>query len=149
MFCNIEIDLEEKSKRMKVMIDTGNMLKDPISNMPVVVVEQEELIGLIPNEVLDNLKGILNGNKEEKIDEQYISRFKIIPFSSIGKENGILLGIRVDSIKIYLEDEMENEENELKIKKIENAIVGIYDKKICKSGQYQGLIGLDLINNQA
>ena len=69
-----------------------------------------------------------------------IVRCSIIPFSSIGKNSGIILGFRPDCIKIYTEDGE-------KIRK--KVIIGIYNNKIAKNGLYSGLIGLNLLNKSS
>ena len=43
MYCNITIYFKEKSITTTALLDTGNMLKDPITSMPVIVVEKEIL----------------------------------------------------------------------------------------------------------
>ena len=48
MFCNISIFINGKEKEIKAFIDTGNLLKDPISGIPVIVVEVSELEEMIP-----------------------------------------------------------------------------------------------------
>lgn len=68
--------------------------------------------------------------------EKYISRFRIIPFTSIGKQNGLLLGIKVDSVNIVIDDKEEI---------IRNVIVGIYNKPFTKNELYTAIFGLDLL----
>ena len=139
MFCDIEIKLNEKIVKTKAMIDTGNMLKEPITNTPVVVVEHTLLYECIPKEILNNLENILGGDFEkitEDIRNEYISKLKLIPFSSLGKQNGMLLGIKPQYLKII------NEEQE-QVK--ENVIIGIYNKSLTKRGEYRALIGIELL----
>lgn len=139
LFCEIEIKINEKLVKTKAMIDTGNMLKEPITNTPVVVVESTLLYECIPKEILYNLENIIGGDFEKvpnNIKEQYISRLKLIPFSSLGKQNGMLLGIKAEYIKIKTEEQ--------ETKKT-NVIIGIYDKSLTKRGEYQALIGIELI----
>lgn len=139
MFCDIEIYLRQKSVTIKAMIDTGNLLKDPISGMPVIVVEKRELEELIPKEIIDNLNIILTGGDKEFVEpesREYLPKFRVIPFSSLGKQNGLLLGFIADKIIIKL-DETEKE--------LEKIMVGIYDKYLTKNGAYTGLVGLDII----
>ena len=121
------------------MIDTGNMLKEPITNIPVVVVEHTILYECLPKEILNNLDEILGGsfkNIPEKIKQEYITKFKFIPFSSLGKQNGMLLGIKAEYIKIF-----EDEKDEKK----ENIIIGIYDKSLTKKGEYRALAGIEIM----
>lgn len=139
LFCEMEICINNKKIETKTMVDTGNMLKEPITNTPVVVVEHMLLYECIPKEILNNLENIIGGdfsNISEKIKNEYISKLKLIPFSSLGKQNGMLIGIKPDYIKIKTE-EKEN--------KIENVIIGIYNKSLTKKGEYRALIGMELI----
>lgn len=139
MFCIVKVKINNKEIETKVMIDTGNLLKEPISNTPVIVLEHTLLYDCIPKEILNNLENILGGefsNVPEEIKNQYISKLKVIPFSSLGKQNGMLMGIKPEYIII------KNEENE---KKISNVIIGIYNKSLTKRGEYRGLIGIELL----
>lgn len=93
MFCDIEIFWKDESAKVKTMIDTGNLLKDPLSGMPVIVVEKDSLQKLIPNDIIENLSNMLEGKIVELGDDisgEYISKFRMIPFSSLGKQNRII-----------------------------------------------------------
>lgn len=123
------------------MLDTGNMLKDPITRMPVIVVEKDILYEIIPYEILDNLEKIMGGDtlseiyeKEESIN--YISKFRVIPFTSLGKQNGLLLGFKASKVIVHID----TNDEELK-----NIIIGIYDKKLSKKDKYNALLGLDIL----
>ena len=139
MFCEVEVELNNKKIKTRAMIDTGNLLKEPITNTPVIVLEHTLLYECVPKEILDNLESILGGELvkiPEEIRNEYISRLKLIPFASLGKQNGMLVGIKADSLKI-IQDEQEKESK--------NVIVGIYNKSLTKRGEYRALIGIDLV----
>lgn len=139
MFCDIEIYFREKKASIKAMIDTGNLLKEPISGMPVIVVEKQELENIIPRKIIENLNTILTGGNTNEILEEareYLPKFRIVPFSSLGKQNGLLLGFIADKVVITQSEEK---------KSINQIIVGIYDKYLTKTGTYTGLIGLDVL----
>lgn len=139
MFCEIEIKLNNKTIQTKAMIDTGNMLKEPITNTPVVVVEHTLLYECMPKEILNHLENIIGGDFEnipEEIRENYISKLKLIPFSSLGKQNGMLLGIKPEYLKVITE-----EQEEMK----KNIIIGIYNKSLTKKGEYRALMGIELM----
>ena len=141
MFTQIEIQLNEKNIETTAMIDTGNLLKEPITNAPVIVIEHTLLYECIPKEILNNLDELLGGdfkNIPESVKNEYISKLKLIPFSSLGKQNGMLIGIKADYIKI--KDKEENKEE-----KKENIIIGIYSKSLTKRGEYRALIGIELL----
>lgn len=134
---DIQITMRGKSLLTKAMLDTGNLLKDPITRTPVVVVEKEKLYEVLPNSILDNIDQLMGGDSQETEEElAYRARFRFIPFSSIGKQNGMMLGFKVDQVKVITDmDEIVNQ----------NVIVCIHDKKMTKSDTYSALIGLDIL----
>ncbi len=150
-FVNVEIFYKDNVLKTKALLDSGNMLKDPISGMPVAVVEKQELEKIIPEEFLDYVERIMGGDLKFTHDEnasneylkgkfnEYLSKIRMVPFMSIGKENGMLIGIRVDKIKLKTDD--------IKVEK-ENIIVGIYNKKLTKDNRYNALIGLNLLEGE-
>ena len=136
----IEIELYNKNKMTKAraLLDSGNMLKEPISQKPVIVVEKTTLSKIIPEEVLDYIEKIVGGDDQEKNEmQEYLSKIRMVPFMSLGKENGMLIGIRLD--KINTED--------IRLEK-ENIIAGIYEKKLTKDNKYNALIGLNLLEGE-
>lgn len=139
-FC-IKIYDGEKMLKVNALLDSGNMLKEPISGMPVIIIEKETLSKLIPGEILNYIEDIIGGDEKEDKDgiQQYLSKIRMVPFMSIGKDNGMLVGIRVDKVKMETED--------INIEK-ENVIVGIYNNKLTKDNKYNALIGLNFLEGE-
>lgn len=138
MICKIKIKLNGKEAILNTMVDTGNMLREPITGNPVVVVEKMVLYDLMPKEILNNTESILGGDFEkipEDMKKEYIPRLKIIPFSSLGKQNGMLIGIKPEKLEVINEQSKEEKNS---------AIIGIYSKSLTKRGEYNALIGLEL-----
>ena len=130
---------DRQTEETKAMIDTGNLVKEPITNTPVVIVEESLLEGIIPKEILKNLENILCGNLEnlpQDIQDKYLPKLRCIPFSSLGKENGMLVGIQISEIVVKSDDEE---------KKTPNIIIGIYGRSLTKNGEYRALVGVDLL----
>lgn len=139
MFCNIKIKLNNKEIEAKAMLDTGNLLKEPITNIPVIVVEHTLLYECIPKQILNNIEDILGGDFSkipDEIKQKYMIKLKFIPFSSLGKQNGMLLGLKADYVIIKNENDEEKKVNEI--------IIGIYNKSLTKRGEYRALMGLEL-----
>lgn len=130
------IEIENQELEINVLLDTGNMLKDPISDDAVIMIEKNRLYKIVPKELLDNMNKFLGGEFENAESLEYKKRIRFIPFTSVGKQNGMLLGIKADLVKIITDvDEIINEK----------AIIGVYEKTFSKSGKYSGLIGLDIL----
>ena len=139
IYCNIKIKIDNKIIETKGMIDTGNLVKEPITNTPVVILESTLLEKALPTIILNNLENILSGDLSQipkEIQEKYISKLRCIPFSSLGKQNGMLLGIKADEIEV---------ETEYEKKVSNNVIIGIYDKTLTKRGEYRALVGIELV----
>ena len=126
--------------KARALLDSGNMLKEPISQKPVIVVEKAILSKIIPEEVLNYIERMVGGDDQERNEmQEYLSKIRMVPFMSLGKENGMLIGIRLDKIKINTED--------IRLEK-ENIIAGIYEKKLTKDNKYNALIGLNLLEGE-
>ena len=137
----IKIKINKKKLETKVMLDTGNMLKDPISNNPVVLIEKDKLYEILPKDLLDSTKNMLGGDfkDENKLENEYRTRLRIIPFTSVGKQNGMMMGIKVDEVTIMTDvDEFINND----------VIVCVYEKEFSKKGRYFGLMGLDVFEGK-
>ncbi len=137
MICQVKITLNKKDKILNAIVDTGNMLKEPITGNPVMVVERSSLYDLMPKEILNNTEEILGGDFEkipEEVKNEYIPKLKMIPFSSLGKQNGMLIGIKPDKVEVI------NEHTNYK----KDVIIGIYNKSLTKRGEYNALIGIEL-----
>ena len=140
LICEIEITLNNIEIKSKALIDTGNLLKEPITNMPVIVMEHNLLYDVLPKEILNNSEEILGGDFSkipENIKELYSSKLKVIPYSSLGKQNGMLLGIRAENLIVYFKDE---------IRQLDAVIIAIYNKSLTKRGEYRSLLGLGIVD---
>lgn len=136
VYCNVTLCAEGRNLSVTSIIDTGNFLKDPITKMPVIVIEKDRLKSVFPKIILDNVTNIINGRDVEL--GEYSAKIRAIPFKSLGKENGLLLGIKMNEIEIDYQE----------IKhKIKDVIIGIYNGKLSKDGKYSGLVGLEAIRD--
>jgi len=140
LYKEIIIEFDKKRKEINALIDTGNSLEDPISKFPVIVVEYNAIEDILP----ENIKDIFQNddpNKLERIvstlkDTNWISRFRMIPFTSLGKENGMLIGFKPDSVEVI------NNGDKLNINKI---IIAISTGKLSQNGDYKALINPDIL----
>ena len=139
-YIEIEVMYKNNIVRTKALIDSGNLLKDPISNLPVIILERNEFKKLVSEEFLKFIDGILGGDIQNNKDlQEDLTKIRMVPFMSIGKDNGMLTGIRIDKIRIITEEgEIEKE----------NVIVCIYNKEFTKDNKYNALVGLNLLEGE-
>lgn len=130
----VEITLMNKEVNLTGLVDTGNSLTDPITHVPVIVVDIDEIIPLfskeLQGEILNNKGGFIN--LIDVFNEHGLgNRIRILPFTDLGQEHGLLIGLRPDKIKInYQGDEIET-------KKV---IIAISQNKLDEEDEYQVLI---------
>ena len=140
MIYTVTIKVNEKQVTLKAILDTGNLLKEPITGMPVIVVEKQELYSILPATLLNHIDELIGGDQNNFIEEieekEYLKKLRIIPFSSIGKQNGLMLGLKADEVIIQKEEEQE---------KNQNVIIGIFSEQLSKNHSYSALIGLELL----
>lgn len=134
----IRIYLAGKNVQIPALMDSGNCLKDPISQLPVVVAEYAALRPIIPPAVCD----LLDKTKEEgwlellqDLPYDWVSRLHIVPYSSLGIKGGLLIGFRPDCLVI--------EENQ-EIIKSTAVIIGICNGKLGSQGDYKALLHPEL-----
>ncbi len=96
----IDVYIDNRIKRVKAFLDTGNSLKDPITNKPVVIICLNSIKDILPKEILDMCS---SGNFEfEKLSDKFTNKIRILPYQSIGNENGIMVGYKSDKIHIQV-----------------------------------------------
>jgi stage II sporulation protein GA (sporulation sigma-E factor processing peptidase) len=143
LLVKVSIAFDRKSIDVPALVDTGNSLHDPLSNMPVVVVEFAAIKDLLP----DDIRSIFEQDTEDDLSRvtaaiscsDWFSRFRLIPFTSLGKENGMLIGFRPDYIEIGEADDR---------KDVHEVIVGIYNKALSRNEQYRALMNPELMTLQ-
>ena len=96
--CWLVVENNEKSVKLIAKTDTGNMLKEPFSNLPVIVAEREKLEVVLPSEISDYLAKTVSVS-DTSCD--YVSGIRLVPYNSVGGE-GLLPAFKPDSIKIIL-----------------------------------------------
>jgi len=137
------IKYDEKLVNVQAFLDTGNCLKDPLTQNPVVVVEYNALRSMLPVQV----QAFFENNRDEPdvwqilsslSEEPMVSRFSAVPFQSLGRVNGLLLGFRPDEVLIERKGQMQ---------RTGKVIIGVYHKKIDPVGAYHALLGPELLES--
>ena len=101
----VDINILGKSFVCEALIDTGNLLKDPLSNNEVVIVKSKLLKGIISDELVEydyeNLDVFKIQNIISSSDEKLSSRVRLIPYKHASSNtSSIILGIKVDYIEV-------------------------------------------------
>lgn len=124
---------KENFVEVTALMDTGNSLVDPVSLSPVIIVEYKMLKNLFSKDIRDDLDRIGNENIEWIMNDVTHKGLpvRLIPFASLGKENGLLLGFVPDKIEIY---------DNCGIRIIDKCVVGIYERQLSKDKSFGALL---------
>jgi len=112
----VSIILNNKNVQVEALLDTGNTLTEPISGKPVHVMEEHYVNELVGEKELTDLN------------------LRLIPFHSIGKNNGIITGIIADSMVIHKEPDIF----------VEKPVIGIYKGSLSQGNSYSMLLNSSL-----
>lgn len=136
----ISIYFGNKSINVEAFIDTGNDLCDPISSYPVIIVEHEVFEHVFPEKLVFIFDSKQNNNitnyPEVLSKSKWANRFRIIPFESIGKSKGLMVGFLPDLVTISYDN---------KILEVKEVIIGIHSRKLSSDNSYKALLNPDLI----
>ena len=113
LYYDVKITFRGKSVVVRGLYDTGNGLTEPVSGKMVHIAEYKIL------------KPLLEGDEKAK------EKIYVIPFHSIGEEDGIMYGIRMDEMVVLVDDEP---------KFLYNPIIGIYTGNVSKRGNYSVIL---------
>lgn len=140
----LDVSILKGSKRICLVafVDTGNSLTDPITNRPVIIAEYQAIKELLPEEIQkifdENNENNLNTIASVLSKSEWMTKFRFIPFKSLGVENGMLIGFKPDAVSI---------EDKRSRNYIKDTIVAIYNKRLSKDGEYSALLHPEILSN--
>lgn len=138
----IEITFDERSVHIMALVDTGNQLTDPITRAPVIVVELGAVRSLFPealqHDIAELSAGDFSGVTGLLSHSSWSSRIRLIPFTSLGAQNGLLVGFKPDRVRIMLPQI---------VNVPKRAIIGLAQHVLDRDGQYQALLHPSLLDS--
>ncbi|MBR5321917.1 MAG: sigma-E processing peptidase SpoIIGA [Clostridia bacterium] len=94
--CFLYISFNQNSTTLEALVDSGNLLREPLSGKAVIIVTFNEIRKLIPIELIPLFKSKDTSLLEHSV---FASKIRIIPISTIGG-NGLLFGLLADMVKL-------------------------------------------------
>ena len=99
---DIKVTIGGKNQEVRALYDTGNTLLDPVSGEAVLVLEQQALFPIFPEEVSAILRKRIPP-EEKMVCLHRISMggdFSLLPYRSVGVACGLMLAYRSDFITV-------------------------------------------------
>ncbi len=90
----VDITYQGKRVRLTALRDTGNTLRDPVTGRSVLIVGAD---------VAQTLTGLTRQQLQTPVStmtQSRLSGLRLVPYRAVGKENGLLLALRMQDVKI-------------------------------------------------
>jgi stage II sporulation protein GA (sporulation sigma-E factor processing peptidase) len=118
--------------QLKGLIDSGNQLYDPLSKMPVMIVEMSKVKEVLPEELVQHIQlgKSMDWINNEQL-EKWVHRLRIVPYRVVGSEQQFLVAIRPDRIMIFYEQQW---------LEIQKGLVGLNETNLSADGEYECII---------
>lgn len=141
-FADIRLKINHKQIEIRALIDTGNSMKEPCENRPVIIAEFESIKNALP----EKLRLLYYEDKQNNLSElikiiddlKYEMKFTLIPFSSLGKANGVILALRAEKADIIAEKRIE----------INMPFVAICKDSLSVNNRFNSIISPELLAGQ-
>ncbi|MGI5875230.1 MAG: sigma-E processing peptidase SpoIIGA [Dethiobacteria bacterium] len=135
----IRVCFAGKIKNLSAFLDTGNMLREPFSGLPVIVVPNEAVKEILPFEIykLISNQGGINwnemGNALTRLKNP--SRFSLVPYQTLSGED-FLLSFRPESVTLI--------QNGRRFEFINEVVIGVQPGNFVPGAEYEALLPLEL-----
>ncbi|MBO8171135.1 MAG: sigma-E processing peptidase SpoIIGA [Bacillaceae bacterium] len=137
------IEMNQQNVTCEGLVDTGNKLYEPLTRVPVMIIEMEQVKDLLPSSFVDKVREGVNVMEDHDfftgLDADWANTFRVIPFRGVMGKMDFLLAFRPDGVWIHMEDHVYSPEK---------VLVGINPEKLASHGDYQAIIHPDLVHEQ-
>lgn len=123
---DVEIQIENATIRLKGLIDSGNLLTDPITKAPVMILDCRQTDRSYR---LDEL--ISPTSMREAPNHPWSARIRVIPFRSVGHDQQMMVALRPDFINIFHDNQ---------VYKVKHCLVGLSEQQFSSDGDFECIL---------
>ncbi|MDD2201505.1 MAG: sigma-E processing peptidase SpoIIGA [Firmicutes bacterium] len=135
----VSIRFGHRSVSLTALIDTGNLLRDPLSGVPAVIVEYSAIEPLLPHGIRASVQASdtdFVAAARAIADSPWSTRFRAVPYSSVGQTRGLMIGFRPSEIRLL------DGKKEIST---DRAIVCVHNSSFCPTGKYRALLNPEIL----
>lgn len=114
----ILIEIGDKSLGLEAMIDTGNLVKDPMNMNPVIFIKKSYAEKILPNEVIEL-------SHLDTLTPEFRKRIRLVPVTR-NSQTHVMTGVRVDRVMVFNGNSKESIDATIVIDKEEGTFGGYY-----------------------
>lgn len=125
----VEIQLFERKVKIHAFCDTGCGLTDPLTGYPAIIISPDAAKKLLPRRIFNSLK---DGAEISDLDN-FLPRYRVLPFSTIACKNDILHGFLPDMVFI-------NRKN------LQKCVVAISNNPLCNNAEFDAIFNPSILD---
>lgn len=135
----VSIRFGRQSVSVTALIDTGNLLRDPVSGVPAIIVEYSAIEPILPYRIRASVRASdvdFAAAAYAIADSLWSTRFRAVPYSSVGQTWGLMVGFRPSEIRVM------DGKKEIST---DRAVVCVHNSSFCPTGKYRALLNPEIL----
>lgn len=147
LLAHVRVVIGNESRTCRGLVDTGNRLYEPLTRIPVMIMEADLWRDHLPHdwpvrlqtESADLLVGELDGRPDEHFP--WRDRLRMVPYRGVNGGFRLLLAIRPDAVEISMPDGRTVRETRV--------LIGLDGGHLSSDGAYRAIVHPDLTDSEA
>jgi stage II sporulation protein GA (sporulation sigma-E factor processing peptidase) len=141
---DVEIQIEDRAWKVRALLDTGNRLYDPLTRIPVMIMEASIWQDELPAGWCDRLKGEsadkLITELDADLSESYswAHRLRLVPYRAVNGNSRLMLAVKPDAVLLSREGHPPHKVNRL--------LIGLDGGTLSSEAMYRAIVHPDMAN---
>jgi stage II sporulation protein GA (sporulation sigma-E factor processing peptidase) len=127
----LKVKIGQETFECTGLVDTGNLLRDPIFRTPVMMVELTKLEAFLPAPLKESILEQELDNIWNQLPQDWIKRIRVIPYRVAGNKGDLMLALKPDWVKVLQKKEWHT---------INHILIGIDSGHLSSDGTFQAII---------
>ncbi len=142
LFWNIEIKVEDRCWTVRALLDTGNRLYDPLTRIPVMIMEASIWRDELPQGWFERLKAEspdqLISEMDASFSEEYSwgNRLRLVPYRAVNGNTRLMLAVKPDVVLLSREGHPPLQVNRV--------LIGLDGGTLSSEGTYRAIVHPDM-----
>ncbi len=142
LFWTIEIKVDAEKWTIKALLDTGNRLYEPLTRIPVMIMEAEVWREQLPPGWCDRLKkespDLLISEMDNQLSEEYPwgSRLRLVPYRAVNGNSRLMLAVKPDVVILSREGHPPLH--------VHRVLIGLDGGTLSSEGNYRAIVHPDM-----
>ncbi|QMV40374.1 sigma-E processing peptidase SpoIIGA [Cohnella cholangitidis] len=142
LFWDVEIKIGDGSWAIKALLDTGNRLYDPLTRIPVMIMEASVWKEQLPQGWCDRLKGesadqlISELGAPSSEDYSWSNRLRLVPYRTVNGTTRLMLAVKPDAVLLSREGHP--------LLQVNRVLIGLDGGTLSSEGTYRAIVHPDM-----